>query len=69
MNSLSVNDDEAMKRVKKQGDEALNASSLQFFRSVKRFRATTYYFLFNASSALLFKENFAHLWFPVYRLR
>ncbi len=37
MNSYSVDIDEAMKR----GNEALNASSLQFVRSVKRFIASS----------------------------
>jgi hypothetical protein len=36
MDLLSVDSDEAIKR----GDEALNASSLQFLRSVKCFIAT-----------------------------
>jgi hypothetical protein len=37
MNSYSVDIDEAMKR----GNEALNASSLQFLRSVKQFIASS----------------------------
>jgi hypothetical protein len=62
----SVDSDEAMKR----GNEALNASSLQFFSIVKRFIATICYQhltlhrryflyerLFNASSPLLLKRN------------
>jgi hypothetical protein len=65
----SVASDETMKR----GNEALNASSLQFlssvkrfialslkfFLSVKRFIAVTFYGTtsFNASSPLLFKRN------------
>jgi hypothetical protein len=39
MNLYSVDSDEAMKR----GDEALNASSLQFLRSVKRFIASIFH--------------------------
>jgi hypothetical protein len=38
LNSSSVDSDEAMKR----DDKALNASSLQYFRSVKRFIAATF---------------------------
>jgi hypothetical protein len=38
LNSLSVDSDEAMKR----DDEALNASLLKYFRSIKRFIATTF---------------------------
>jgi hypothetical protein len=38
MNSYSVDSDEAMK----QGNEALNTSSLQFLISVKRFIATIF---------------------------
>jgi hypothetical protein len=38
MNSHNVDSDEAMKR----GDEALNATSLQFLRSVKRFITTIF---------------------------
>jgi hypothetical protein len=38
MNLYSVDGDEAMK----QGDEALNASSLQFLRCVKRFIASIF---------------------------
>jgi hypothetical protein len=41
MNSYSVDGDEAIKR----GDEALNTSSLKFFRSVKRFIASFLRFL------------------------
>jgi hypothetical protein len=37
MNSYSVDNNEGMK----QGDEALNASSFQFFRNVKHFIAAT----------------------------
>jgi hypothetical protein len=39
MNSYSVDNDEAMK----QGAGALNTSSLQFLRSIKRFIATIFY--------------------------
>jgi hypothetical protein len=46
MNSSVDGDDEAMK----QGNEVLNTSSLQFFRSVKCFIASE----FNASPPLLF---------------
>jgi hypothetical protein len=49
MNSYSVDSDEAMK----QGDDAINASSLQFFRSFKHFIATNFYFVFNTSPPLL----------------
>jgi hypothetical protein len=41
----------------KRGDEALNASSLQFLRSVERFIAMIFYAVLNASSQLLFKET------------
>jgi hypothetical protein len=41
MNSNSVDSDEAMKR----GDEALNASSLQFLRSIKHYIASSLRFL------------------------
>jgi hypothetical protein len=67
--SNSVDSDEAVK----QGDEALNASSLQFLSSVKHFIASSLQFflsakcfiavtfyrktLFNTSSPLLFKRN------------
>jgi hypothetical protein len=44
MNLYFFDSDEAMKR----GDEALNASSLQFLRSVKRFIATNFYSVLNA---------------------
>jgi hypothetical protein len=69
MDKYSVDSDEAMKR----GDEALNASLLQFLSIVKRFIASSLQFLlsvkrfiavhfyrkrsFNASSPLLFKRN------------
>jgi hypothetical protein len=69
MDLYSVASDEAMK----QGSEALNASSLQFISSVKRFIASSLQFFlsvkrfiavtfyrntsFNASSPLLFKRN------------
>jgi hypothetical protein len=53
MNPYSVDSDEAMKR----GDEAFNASLLQFLRSVKRFIATIFYSALNPSLPLLFKEN------------
>jgi hypothetical protein len=53
MNSYSVDSDEAMK----QGTGALNTSSLQFLRSIKRFIATIFYSALNASSPFLFKEN------------
>ncbi len=42
----------------KRGDEALNASSLQFLSSVKRFIATIFFWALNASSPLLFMENY-----------
>jgi hypothetical protein len=77
MDLSSVDSNEAMKR----GDEALNASSLQFlssiklfiasslqfFLSVKRFIAITFYrkTSFNASSLLLFKRNSSLLLFKV----
>jgi hypothetical protein len=38
MNSYSDNSDEAMK----QGNEALNSSSLKFLRSIQRFIAVTF---------------------------
>jgi hypothetical protein len=38
-------------------DEALNASSLQFLRSIKRFITTTFLSAFNGSSPLLLMEN------------
>jgi hypothetical protein len=38
-------------------DEALNTSSLQFLRSIKRFIATTFFPAFNGSSPLLLMEN------------
>jgi hypothetical protein len=41
----------------KQGDKAVTASSLQFFRSVRRFIATIFYSALNASLQLLFKEE------------
>jgi hypothetical protein len=69
MDMYSVDSDEARKR----GNEALNASSLQFLSSVKRFIASSLQFFlsvkhfiavtfyrntsFNASSPLLFKRN------------
>jgi hypothetical protein len=55
MDLYSVDSNEAMKR----GNEALNASSLQFFLSVKRFIAITFdrKTSSNASSPLLFKRN------------
>jgi hypothetical protein len=69
MNLYSVDSNEAMK----QGDEALNTSSLQFLSSVKRFIASSIQFFlnvkrfiavtcygkpsFNASSPLLLKRN------------
>jgi hypothetical protein len=40
----------------KRGDEALNASSLQFLRSVKGFIATIFYSALNASSLLLLRK-------------
>jgi hypothetical protein len=49
----SVDRDEAMKR----GNDALNASSLLFLRSVKRFIATIFYSALNVSSPLIFKRN------------
>jgi hypothetical protein len=53
MNLYFVDSDEAMKR----GDDALNASSLQFLRSVKRFIATNFYLELNASSPFFYIEN------------
>jgi hypothetical protein len=53
MNLYSVDSDEAMK----QGDEAFNASSLQFLKSVKRFIASIFYSALNASSPLILKKN------------
>jgi hypothetical protein len=41
----------------KRGDEELNASSLQFLRSVKRFIASILYSVLIASSPLLLKKN------------
>jgi hypothetical protein len=41
----------------KQGNEALNASSLKFLWSVKRFISTHFYLALNASSPLIFNEN------------
>jgi hypothetical protein len=43
----------------KRGNEALNASSLQFLSSVKRFIASLrkFFLALNASSPLLFMEN------------
>jgi hypothetical protein len=52
MNSHNVDSDEAMK----QGDEVLNASLLQYLRSVKRFSATIFYSVLNASSLLLLRK-------------
>jgi hypothetical protein len=52
MEIYSVDSDEAMKR----GDEALNASSLQFLSIVKRFITTIFSGAINASSLLLFME-------------
>ncbi len=77
--------DEVMKRwsdeAMKWGDEALNASSLQFLSSVKRFTTSSLQFflsvkrffavtfcgktLFNASSPLLFKGNSSPLFFKI----
>ncbi len=53
MNLYFVDSDEAMKR----GDEALNASSLQFLGYVKCFIATNFYSALNTSSPLLFTKN------------
>jgi hypothetical protein len=56
MNSHFVDNDEAMKR----GDEALNASSYQFLRSVKRSLLYRYIFLLSFKcfiAPLLFTEN------------
>jgi hypothetical protein len=53
MDLYSVDSDEAMK----QGDEALNASSLQFFSIIKRFITTIFYSALKASSPLLFIGN------------
>jgi hypothetical protein len=50
MNPYSVDSDEAMK----QGDEAFNASLLEFLRSGKSFIATIFYSALNTSSSLLF---------------
>ncbi len=41
----------------KRGDEALNAKSLQFLCSVKRFIATNFSSALNASLQLLWKKN------------
>jgi hypothetical protein len=51
----SVDSDEAMKR----GDEALNASSLQFLSSVKRFIALSLRFFLSVKrfNAVIFMEN------------
>jgi hypothetical protein len=53
MDLYSVESDEAMK----QGNEALNASSLQFLSSVKCFIVTIFFSALNASSSLLFAEK------------
>ncbi len=53
MNLYSVDRDEMMKR----GDKVLNASSLQFLRSIKPFIATIFYSGFNTSLLLVFKKN------------
>jgi hypothetical protein len=53
MDLFSVDSHKAMKR----GDEALNASLLQFLRSVKRFIATIFFSALNVSSPLLFMER------------
>ncbi len=55
MDLYSVDSDEALKR----GDEALNASSLQFLSIVKRFITSLLQFFIsalNASSPLIFME-------------
>jgi hypothetical protein len=49
-----INDNE---EAMKQGNEALNASSLLFLRSVKRFIATIFYSALNVSLPLIFKRN------------
>jgi hypothetical protein len=41
----------------KQGDEALNASSLLFLGSIKRFIATIFYSALKTSSPLLLRKN------------
>jgi hypothetical protein len=41
----------------KPGDEALNASSLQFLSLVKRFIAPIFFSALNASLLLIFKET------------
>ncbi len=53
MTLYSVDSDGVMKR----GNEALNASSLLFLRSVKRFIATSFYSALNISSPLIFRRN------------
>jgi hypothetical protein len=50
MDLYSVDSNEGMKR----GNEALNASSLQFLSSVKRFIATIFFSALNASLPILF---------------
>jgi hypothetical protein len=53
----------------KRCDEALNASLLQFLRSVKRFITTNLYSALNASLPLLFKGNHRHYFFKeIHRL-
>jgi hypothetical protein len=49
MDLYSVDSDEVMK----QGDDALNTSSLQFLGNVKRFIATIFFSALNTSSLLL----------------
>jgi triacylglycerol esterase/lipase EstA (alpha/beta hydrolase family) len=53
MNSDSVDNVEAMK----QGNEALNASSLQYFRSVKHFIATNFTHQLMLHGHSFFKED------------
>jgi hypothetical protein len=53
MDLYSVDSDEAMKR----GDEAFNASLLQFLSIVKRFIATIFFSALNTSSPLIFMEK------------
>ncbi len=43
--------------MKRRSEAMKNASSLHFFRSVKRFIATIFYFAFNAPLRLLFKRE------------
>jgi hypothetical protein len=53
MNSYTTDSDEEMKCC----NEPLNASSLQFFRSIECYIATIFYSAINASSPLLFYRD------------